>query len=246
MYLGLYGVHVKHRYSVFARAIDNARQFGTNKVYYRAENYYCYPATAREHGHDWIMPVESLLLTSAEDKNNTMQVFVKEIMPEEFYKQAAPDNYIYDVGQWLGNIKELNPRYMNMKLGNWVEANTDSVQIFDPLKIKYDIPNICRSIHVNQEIKLTINLSNSGAPLYSGMKSQHRGLGYKWDNNERGTYITPLMCDLYSDIKQEIIIRGPKNTGEHTLYIGYMAEKPDTFIPFGRVNNIGYYIEAYE
>ncbi|UPT65229.1 MAG: hypothetical protein M0D57_11695 [Sphingobacteriales bacterium JAD_PAG50586_3] len=128
-----------------------------------------------------------------------------------------------------------------MQPAPWVEANSDSAQVFDPLKIKYDIPGISNTINVGQELRLTIILTNTGAPLYSGMKNQRRGLGYKWDNAEKGTYITPLMCDLYSTLKQEIIIKGPKSSGEHTLRIGYMAEKPDTFIPFG----VGLYIEAY-
>jgi hypothetical protein len=245
-YLGKYGVHVKHRYDVLAVAITNAAQFGTNKVYYRAENYYSIMGSPRERGHDWIMPTESLMLTSINGPQHTRQVFVKETVYPGFYDIIDNNNYMYNFVGWLGNVKDLNPTYFQLKPSPWVEANSDSAQVFDPVKIKYEIPGIIHSIKVNQELKLPIVLTNTGAPLYSGMKNQRRGLGYRWKGNK--TYngsITPLMCDLLTSSKQELVITGPAKTGDYTLEIGYMAEKPDTFIPFGGPGG-GYYIEAYK
>lgn len=235
-YLGKYGMHIKHRYAVLNNAISNAGQFASNKVYIRAENYYCIMGSARERGHDWVMPTESLLLTSAKGPTNAKQVFVKDILGPEFYAITANDNYMYNYVGWLGNIGDLNPAYMQMKAVPWVEANTDSLQPgFDFSKITVKTYGEI-SIKAGQTKKVDLTITNTGnVPLYSGMKLQRRGIGYRWvsiSTDEVGGYLTPLMCDVLSTVKQEVVITGPSAPGEYNLQIGYKAEKPDTFIPF--------------
>ncbi|UPT65230.1 MAG: hypothetical protein M0D57_11700 [Sphingobacteriales bacterium JAD_PAG50586_3] len=83
-YSGKYGMHVKHRYDVLDDAMANAKQFKAGKVYYRAENYYSIINSPRERGHDWIMAMETLLLSSLNEPENTKQVFIKNTLADDF------------------------------------------------------------------------------------------------------------------------------------------------------------------
>jgi hypothetical protein len=234
-YLGKYGMFVQHRYFVLDNAISNARQFATNKVYYRAENYYCIMGSARDRGHDWVTPWESLLLSSLNGPEHTMQAYVKNVNPDEFYIDRRDDDYLYSYNMWLGRIVDLNQAYMHMEPGPWVEANTDSLQpAFDFKNISIQADGKL-DIKSGKTKKVAITIINTGkVPLYSGMKHQRRGLGFRWsgsDLKETGKFITPLMCDVLSTVKQEVVITGPSQPGEYSLEIGYISAKPDTFIP---------------
>lgn len=243
-YIAGFGHFVKQRNYVFKSAIENAGQFAENKVMYRKENYYA-EIDPRQNGHDWIQCIEALVLTSLKSPQNTKQVFVKEILPDEFYTDLKDDGFMFNYVGWYKNVSELNPRYMRMYPSPWRVANTDTLQpqvdSAFAQKIKA-LPGGVKPIRVNTKSSFPLTLINTaGSPLYSGMRIQQRGIGCKWkkigtNTVEDGRYLTPLMCDLQTRVEQPIIVVGPSSPGMYQMQLGWLTKNPDVFLPFEGVN----------
>lgn len=239
-----FGHFVKQRYYVFNGAIANASQFAENKLLYRKENYYA-EINPPENGHDWIQCIESLVLTSLKGPQNTKQVFVKEILPDEFYADLKDDGFMFNYVGWYKNVSELNPRYMRMYPSPWRVANTDSLQPQIDNAITQQITACVGSfkpIVAGKKVLLPLTLTNASAtPLYSGMRLQKRGIAYRWiktgtNTVEEGKYLTPLMCDLHTRVEQTLLVDGPTSPGTYSLQVGYTTQNPTTFLPFKGVN----------
>lgn len=240
-----YGVFVKERYALLSNAMVNAQQFKENKLVYRIENYFYdlggYP------GHSWTMFYESLLLTSANNPQSTRQVFLEDAVSSDFISKANANEYLYSYGEWKADVGRLNPDYFYLQPTAWRIANTDSVQQgLDTIipKVDLTIGNL-NGIHAKTRYVTGIVLQNPTlVPVFSGTHKRFCGIGYQWKNNttgqlEGGWYNTPLMCDLYSKVEQKILIFGPSYAGKYTLTLGYITNKPDTFIPFKNTFQVG-------
>jgi hypothetical protein len=245
-YIYRYSRIVVNRYEVFENAIFNSRQFDEAKVVYRKENYHPEFLSNRINGHDWIMPSESLILSSMKGNEETKQVYIKEIFPDEMYESLKADEFMYYISGWTAPVSSLNHTYMNMKPGKWLVANTDSAQVIDVEfieSIEFS-PSAEAEFTTNEKTHLQVTLTNtSGKPLYSGMRTRKAGIGYRWlkkgeTQMEEGKFLSPLMADLLSVVNQRIIIVGPEAEGEYELIPGWQLEENGEFYPFGEKLNV--------
>lgn len=240
-YIVRYSDIVVNRYEVFENALYNARQFEESKVIIRKENYHPEFLSNRINGHDWIMPSESLILTAMKGKNETKQVFIKEIFQDDFYDNLQQDEFLYYISSWMEKVGNMNPVYMHMNPSAWLIPNTDSVQsITHSIAKQIDFSLLEKgSFQINEKTHLQIQLDNkSGKIIYSGMRIRKLGIGYKWlaigsDSWEKGLFISPLMTDLVKTVRQRIIIVGPEKPGDYLLIPGLQYQDNGDFYPFG-------------
>jgi len=240
-YIFRYSRIVVNRYEVFENALFNARQFDASKVIIRKENYHPEFLSNRINGHDWIMPSESLILTAMKGKNETKQVFIKDIFEDEFYENLNNDEFLYYISKWMENVSKLNPHYMVMRSSPWLIANTDTLQTIEHSLAKQIDFKVLEegSFRVNEKTHLQIQLENhSGSTIYSGMHKRKLGIGYKWlpigsNTWQKGKFVSPLMTDLIQTVKQRIIIVGPENPGDYLLIPGLQYQDAVDFYPFG-------------
>lgn len=237
--LAYYGWFVQQRYLLIGDAIANSQQFKENKVAYRVENYVydmaLYP------GHSWTMFYETMFMTALNNKYQTRQVFLSDVASNEFIQHAAPETYYADYGERVDNISKLNPNYFVMAPTAWRYANTDSMQMgLDTLIPQIGISSqpikgLCKDEYYVVKVKLA---NATGRPIYSGIRQQRRGITYRWKNSQTGElvkgieYISPLMCDLYTTVEQQMVIFGPPVAGNYKLELGYATELPAAFTPF--------------
>ncbi len=237
-YIGVYGHFVKQRYVAFDYALQNSMQFKENKILYRNENYYY--TQDKYTGHDWTMCFESLLLTATQSPQHARQVYIKEILPDTFYRNLGENDFLLSYQFSLANVSRLNKHYMQLQPSAWRMANSDSVQTgLDSIITKIGIAiNPPKTLRVDEYHPIDIKLTNpTSMPLFSGTRKQYRGICYLWKNNltghiEKGKHDTRLMCDLYTRIQQKITLYGPSLPGNYTLILGYTTAGPFTFIPF--------------
>lgn len=240
-YIFRYSRIVVNRYEVFENAMFNARQIDGSKVYIRKENYHPEFLSNRINGHDWIMPSESLILTAMKNKNETKQVFIKEIFPDDFYQNLSDDEFLYYISSWMENVNRMNPYYMVMKPSPWLSANTDSIQIMHHAiakQIKFTMLEEA-AFQINEKTHLQIELqNNAGVSIFSGMRKRKLGIGYTWlpinsNSWQKGKFVSPLMTDLHKTIKQRVIIVGPEIPGDYLLVPGLQYQDANDFFPFG-------------
>lgn len=241
VHLGIYGFFVKERYRVFDMAIENSRQFTENKILYWAENYYYKPL--EYSGHDWTMSFESLLLTAESGAQQTRQVFIKDILPDSFYYNLKNEEFLLSYLPILAPVGELNPNYFRLPPSDWRIANTDSLQTgLDTIvpKIKAHF-SISKSLAADKEYAIDITLENpTSTTLFSGKQKYPKGITCVWVDTSikaeySNTYITPLMCDLKTRVKQKLLIKTPKEPGTYELVILYSAENPKQVLPFSSI-----------
>lgn len=240
-YLFRYSRIVVNRYEVFENALFNARQFEASKVIIRKENYHPEFLSNRINGHDWIMPSESLILTAMKGKNETKQVFIKEIFQEDFYKNLNKDEFLYYISNWMENVSKMNGHYMVMKPSPWIIANADSEQTMQHSVAKQiDFALLEKNtFQVNEKTHLQVQLkNNSNKTIYSGISKRKLGIGYTWlpiGSNmwQKGKFVSPLMTDLIQTVKQRVIIVGPESPGSYLLIPGFQFQDANDFYPFG-------------
>jgi hypothetical protein len=168
-------------------------------------------------------------------------VFIKEIMPESFFSENHLGKYMYYTFGWMAPVAEMNTKYINLGQGRWRIANTDSLQEYQ----KEDIESIdfqakrMPPMRLNEKNILEIELNwKQEYILYSGMRKRRVGIGYQWEQagkKEIGKFLTPLMSDLKSVIKQRMVVVGPEKPGTYLLIPGWqVADGEDQrFYPFG-------------
>lgn len=240
-YIHRYSRIVSNRYEVFENALFNAQQFSEEIIPVRKENYHPEFESNRIQGHDWIMSSESMLLSSISGAEHARQVYIKEIMPEEFYAQDHTGEYMYYTFGWLAPVAEINRKYINLGEARWRVANTDSVQEYSNEMIEQVRFSVLEmpAMRTKEKNVLQINLRTSAAyPLFSGMKKKRVGIGYLLEQNgktEIGKFLSPLMCDLISEVRQRMIVVGPEEPGTYTIIPGWQVADGDDnrFYPFG-------------
>ena len=239
-YLFRYSRIVSNRYEVFHNAFENTENFEENKILYRKENYYPEFLSNRINGQDWIMPSESLLLTSVDGPEKTKQVFIRDIFPDDYYQGLPEDEFIYYIQPWTEKLGNMNFTYMRMAPSAWKCANTDSMQVFtadEMQKVSLKIEGN-PSFKLNEKTELNVQIDNtSDRTIYSGMRIQRIGIGYRWISTEskqafEGRFLSPFMADLKTHLHQRVIIVGPEAAGEYQLEIGYQNTETFEFLPF--------------
>jgi hypothetical protein len=237
-----YSFEVQERYSIFNNAILNSYQFEECKVAYRKENYHLEFISNRDNGHDWIQTSESLLLSSMRGKDSTKQVFIKEILPDDFYTKAGLDQFlIYPTG-WTISSDSINDNYFSLPHSAWRIANTDSAQEFSMVEMKKIVFSVESpsnlSVTKSSKVQLQINLENSlGRPIFSGIRKGKSGISYNWYNPKTTTFIkglftSQLMADFHTTLHQKMMVVTPDETGEYILVAGWHSHTTGQFLPF--------------
>ncbi|MCB0819070.1 MAG: hypothetical protein KDC13_00490, partial [Bacteroidetes bacterium] len=123
----------------------------------------------------------------------------------------------------------------------WRIANTDSLQEYTNEsieQIKFEIVEMpTMKAHEKNILQITLKTTASN-PLFSGMKKKRVGIGYRLEHNgnsETGKFLTPLMFDLVSEVRQRMIVVGPDQPGTYTIIPGWQVAAGDDerFYPFG-------------
>ncbi|MEZ5173446.1 MAG: hypothetical protein R2850_08040, partial [Bacteroidia bacterium] len=240
-YIHRYSKIVTNRYEVFDNALFNAGQYAEQIVPVRKENYHPEFESNRIQGHDWIMSSESMLLSSIGSPEKARQVYIKEIMPDDFYEVNRTGEYMYYTFGWLAPVAEINRKYINLGEARWRIANTDSVQEYTNEsieQIKFEIVEMpAMKAHEKNILQITLKTTASN-PLFSGMKKKRVGIGYLLEHNgnsETGKFLTPLMFDLVSEVRQRMVVVGPDQPGSYTIIPGWQVAAGDDerFYPFG-------------
>lgn len=214
-----YGKFVKERYNYFENAISYAQQFPEQKMAFHSENYYPKPK-----GHDWEMVNESMLLSARDGKEKVRQVFVRESMNKDIVANLPEQEYFY-APEYSKKMSETNQKYFPLKPGKIRFANTDADQsglpetFFKNVSIELNVPEKFKK---GKEILIPILLRNKNSvPLTSGMGSAKVTLSYHWykDGNPLPweDVQTPIIADVYSEVKQEMVIRTPQEKGNYEL-----------------------------
>lgn len=241
IYMFRYSRIVVNRYEVFDNALFNAKQFEEAKVVIRKENYHPEFLSNRVNGHDWIMPSESLILSSLDGPKETKQVFIKEIFPKDFYSNLEDNEFLYYISGWMEQVENMNSTYMKMKASKWITANTDTLQNINHTIVSQIEFKLLESAGFQAKEKTHIQIelkNNNDITIYSGMRNRKLGVGYKWiaqgDNKyEKGLFISPLMTDFSTTIRQRAIIVGPEKPGYYLLVPGLQYQDTEEFFPFG-------------
>jgi hypothetical protein len=237
-----YSFEVQERYSIFNNAISNSYQFDECKVAYRKENYHLEFVSNRDNGHDWIQTSESLLLSSMRGRDSTKQVFIKEILPDDFYTNAGLDQFlIYPTG-WTISSDTINDYYFNLPHSKWKIANTDSVQEFtleEMKKVLFTTDDLSFGSYAKgTKVQIQIRLENKlGRPIFSGVRNGKSGISYKWYNPKTGAFLgglftSQLMADFYTTLNQKMMVVMPDEKGEYVLVPGWLSNKTRQFSPF--------------
>lgn len=236
-----YSKIVSNRYEVFENALFNASQFEEEIIPFRKENYHPVFVSNRIQGHDWIQSSESMLLSALSGASSAKQVFIKDLMPESFFSENHLGEYMYYTFGWMAPVSAINTKYINLGQGRWRIANTDSLQEYQQEHIESIDFKVNKMPHMrlNEKNILEIELNwKQEYLLYSGMRKRRVGIGYQWEQagkKEIGKFLTPLMSDLKSVIKQRMVVVGPEKPGTYQLIPGWqVADGEDQrFYPFG-------------
>ena len=222
--IGLRGFKVKFRYDQLYRALDYTADFPNGKYSFRASNYYTY-----KYGHDWVMPNESLLISSLSGKSGSRQVFIKEAIDRNIYNTLKDNSFLY-ASWWNKSMSDLNSNYFDLSDTGLVEVNTDIEQMnlseenLKNVKIKF-ISEEPRKIGSGKELFALIELENQREkPLYSGMNADGISLAVKFVSTdgkiELSERYTPLIADVHTSLRQHLAIKGPKPVGDYTWEVG--------------------------
>jgi len=214
-----YGMNVKIRYKQCNAAIANAQEWKEGKIAIRAENYY-----PIKIGHDWTMPVESMLLSSFDNVGTTKQVWVLEAISPQELSGITDSTFLYS--PWsVKSYNYLNHKYFNLPVGPMKIANTDSIQssksdtFFNNISIETIGPFLLPANSVTLVQAKITNLNSE--PLYSGIRMEKRYISYHW---KKGNEIivhdgerSPILMDVIHSSIQFIKIKTPEKKGEYFL-----------------------------
>lgn len=224
-----YGRFVSNRFDQMEMAIENAYQFPQSKFIYRKANYYYRDISPRLIGHCWIQTQESILLSAIRHPQDPRQVFVKEILPDDFYNKIDGSNYLNSPDDWLKDYSELDTFYFPMHKTGLRRANTDTLQSHLPdsffTQIKIRLHSEYKKLKRKRELLPYVKIENHSTErlLYSGAIADGICISYRWLDvtgiplSEEWTRTTPLQCDVKKSINQQVLLRTPDTAGKYVL-----------------------------
>ncbi len=247
-YLFNYGQKtVDRRFRLLQTAIYNTRQWDATVLFFKKAHYFPAISSNRNNGHDWTMNCESLLMSARMGKDSTKQIFIQEVLPDDFYNEAKPSEFLLATSGWKEPLSALNPFYFNPRPTPWRCAQTDSIntaEIFTAKNMEVDWIIAPSRVKSNAEFEVLVELYNKSVQtVFSRTTNGDKGIVYVWKNADgqiikNDHVLAPFMCDWKESLRQHIVVHAPSAAGTYYLELCIIDDTNSIVLPLGKTQRI--------